>query len=178
LKTEETLEKYVPEILDEKLTREFEEDMEKIRDKKVKGEKVLKNAEKFLKKALDHFKENENKIGKALEESIIETRDEINNIGKCHNCKDGDLRIIYNRRFKSYFIGCGGYPKCKTTFSLPWGLPKKTGKECKECGYPIVKVIRKGKRPLDYCINKECKLKEEYFEEQQKKVKKTKSQKK
>ena len=177
LKTEETLEKYVPEILDEKLTREFEEDMEKIREKKVKGVTVLDHAKKFLTKALKHFKENEEKIGKALEESIIETRDEINNIGKCQNCKEGDLRIIYNRRFKSYFIGCGGYPKCKTTFSLPWGLPKKTSNTCKECGYPIVKVIRKGKRPLDYCINKECKLKKEYFEEQQK-IKPTKSRKK
>ena len=49
---------------------------------------------------------------------------------------------------------------------------------CKECGYPVVKIIRKGKRPLMFCVNKSCKLKEKYFEEQQKEAKSKKSQKK
>ncbi len=178
LKIEDTLEKYCPEILDEKLTREFEEDMDKIREKKIKGEIVLENAKKFLTKTLKHFKENEIKIGKGLEEASVETRDEMTLLGPCHVCKEGQLRITFNRRFKSYFISCNAYPNCKTTFSLPWGLPKKTGQVCKECGYPVVKIIRKGKRPIDYCINKECKLKKQYFEEQQKEAKSKKPQKK
>ncbi len=162
LKTVETLEKYCPEILDEKLTRHFEEEMEKIMENKRKGEEILKEAREVLTKILKHFKENEERIGKELANANLETRDKATIIGKCLNC-DNDLKITYSKQNKSYFIGCSNYPKCTTTFSLPKNaLPKPTNILCKECGYPIVNMIRKGKRPYQFCINAECKTKEEY----------------
>ncbi len=161
LRTVETLDKYCPEILDEALTREFEEDMELIREKKKKGEQILEAARKVLTKILEKFKIHENSIGKALAEANMETMDSQSIVGKCEKC-GSDLRILYSRRFKSRFVACAGYPNCKTTFSLPQGLPKPTEKKCPECGFPMVMIIRAGKRPYDYCINKMCPPKVEW----------------
>tara|TARA_Y100000310_G_scaffold159627_1_gene159288 strand:- start:49601 stop:51682 length:2082 start_codon:yes stop_codon:yes gene_type:complete len=165
LKTVETLEKYCPEILDEKLTRHFEEEMEQIIEDKKQGEKVLEEAEEILTKTLEHFKENEKKIGKQLSAAHIETRDKASKVGECPNCKK-DLRLIYYKVNKSFFVGCSSYPKCKTTFSLPkFSLPKPTEELCKECNFPIITMIRRGKRPYQFCINSECKTKEQYKKE-------------
>ncbi|MBI2667353.1 DNA topoisomerase I [Candidatus Woesearchaeota archaeon] len=162
MKTIETLEKYCPEILDEKLTRHFEEEMELIMENKKKGEEILEEAKEVLTKTLNHFKENEKKIGKELSEANIETRDKANTVGKCPNCSN-NLRIMYSKSNKSYFIGCSSYPECKTTFSVPKNaLPKPTDNLCSECGSPVLNMIRKGKRPYQFCLNPNCKLKEEY----------------
>jgi len=173
LKTVETLDKYCPEILDEKMTRDLEEDMEEIRAGKETKEKVIDRAKRDLDKILKHFKENEIKIGKELSVANQETLEKESIVGKCPECKKNDLRIMYSRRFKSYFVACSGYPKCKTTFSLPnYALPKPTDKLCEECKSPLVLMIRKGKRPYEYCINKQCPKKEEWLKQQQKIIKK------
>ena len=170
IKTIEILKKYSPEIIDEKLTRDFEEEMEQIREEKIKKEDVLDHAVKELTKILLKFKKQEKEIGKELLEAIKETREKAAVIGKCHNCKEGDLRILYSKRFKSYFVACSGYPTCKTTFSLTKGLPKPTEKKCPSCDYPLVKIIRPGVRPFDYCINKTCPKRIEWMKENKKKV--------
>lgn len=156
LKIIETLDKYCPEILDEKLTRAFEEDMQGILEKKHKEKEILERAKKELTKTLEHFKENESKIGQALSDANKITQKEESFIGKCPVCKKGDLRILYSKQYKSHFIACDKYPECKTTFSVPLGLIKPTKNFCKECNYPIVNIIRKGRRPFEFCINKNC----------------------
>ncbi len=162
LKTVEILDKYCPEILDENLTREFEEDMEKIRSGKSSEEKVLKNAEDFLGKVLKKFKAKEKEIGQALSGSYKQTMKEESFVMKCDNC-EGDLQIRYTPKFKSYFIACNKYPDCRKSFSLPRGyLAKSTNKKCKSCEFPEVLLIKKGKRPWSFCINPSCPKKEEY----------------
>ncbi len=74
IETVEILEKYVPEIIDEKLTTEFEEEMALIRAGKHKQELVLKKAEKHLKELLGNFKKKEKVIGKEILSSIKEQR--------------------------------------------------------------------------------------------------------
>ena len=162
IKTIETLEKYCPEIVDEKLTRHFEEEMEQIQDGKKKKEEVIGEAEKVLTKVFKHFKANEEKIGKSLLAANIETLHTQTLVGKCFEC-DGGLKINYSKKNKSYFISCNKYPDCKAIFSIPkYALPKPSGKFCDECNYPVIKMIRKGKRPYEFCINKNCKKKLEY----------------
>ena len=160
LKMVQTLEKYCPEILDEEMTRKLEQDMEEIREKKETKEKVIDEAEKHLSKILKHFKENELKIGKALSEANIETLEQESRIGQCPECKKGTLQIKKGRF--GLFIACDRYKEgCKTTFSLPSNaLIKPTGKICKECSYPEILVIRRGRRPQNVCLNINCKTKE------------------
>ena len=126
LKTIETLDKYCPEIIDVKMTRSLEKDMEKIREGKETKTQVIEHAKKDLTKILNHFKENEIKIGKALTKSYDETQKTESIIGKCNLCEK-DLKIMYSRKNKSYFVACSNYPECKNTFSLPgYSLPKPT----------------------------------------------------
>ena len=167
IKIIETLERYSPEIIDEKLTRHFEEETDLIEEGKKTKEKVVDESKKVLIKILEKFKKNELNIGKELAEANKLTRDKATIIGKCPVCKEGDLRILYNRNNKTYFVACNKYPECKTTFSMPkYALPKPND-ICEECGFPRLKMIRKGKRPYDFCINPGCPSRKRYLEERE-----------
>ena len=158
METIKILEKHAPEIIDEKLTADFEEDMEKIREGKEKQDPVLEKAKKFLINVLEKFRKKEKQIGEEIIKSVQETRDEQNYIGKCPTCNEGILQM---RRGKfGRFIACNKYPDCKTTFKVPaTGLIKHSDKICESCQHPMVDIIQKGKRPQQTCINLNCKSK-------------------
>lgn len=148
------LEKYAPVIVDEQLTATFEEDMEKIREGKEKQEKVLMEAKNVLSKLCADFKKKEKLVGKEILQSLVETRDEQNYIGKCLKCQEGKLTM---RRGKfGRFIACDKYPECTTTFKAPaFGLIRSTDKICEHCQHPIVLITQK-RRKQEVCINGNC----------------------
>ena len=155
IQTEMILEKYIPEIVDEELTRHFELDMDQIREGKKKGEEILTEAKEVLTGLLEKFREKEDEVGKKLQKTFEETRALLTTVGKCPNCEEGML--ILRKGKYGRFIACDKYPDCKTTFKLPSaGLVKPTEKTCPDCGLPIVLMIRKGKKPQEVCINPEC----------------------
>jgi DNA topoisomerase-1 len=158
IRTIETLEKHSPKIVDEKLTAKFEDEMEEIREGKKKEEEVLNEAREAIRKILDEFKGKEKEIGKELHSANIETRDAMTTLGNCPNCKDGKLQI---RKGKfGQFAACNNYPNCKTTFSLPKNaFIKPSDKICETCKFPMVQTIKKGKQPMHFCLNPECKSK-------------------
>ncbi len=165
IKLIESLEKHSPIIIDEKLTREIEKDMDNIRNSKKDLEKkektTLKKAEKSITIISKDFKKQENEIGKELNqanEAGWEQQKEDNKLGvKCPGCKKGELTLKYTPRFKSYFVACTEYPNCRQTFSLPsQSLIKKTEKICEDCNYPMLLRIKQGKRPWVFCFNKNC----------------------
>ncbi|MCK4590009.1 MAG: DNA topoisomerase I [Nanoarchaeota archaeon] len=163
------LEKYCHEILDEKLTREFENEMEEIRSGKERVNHVLDTAKKVLTKILDKFKKHEKDIGKELLEAVREAEQEARTIGECPVCGKGTLKIIRSKKTKKQFVACDRYPKCETTYPLPQrALIQNSEKVCKDCNYPMIMVIRKGKRPQELCINPKCKSKK--LEAEEKKV--------
>jgi len=166
----DSLEKHSPVIIDEKLTREIEKDMDNIRASKKELEKkeitIIKKAETALIKISEDFKKNELKIGKELvsaNEALWEQQKEDNKLNiKCPGCKKGELTIKYTPRFRSYFVACTEYPNCKQTFSLPSNsLIKKTEKVCEECNYLMLLRIKEGKRPWIFCFNPICPSKKE-----------------
>ena len=158
IRTIETLEKYCPKIIDEALTRHFEEEMEKIRESQQNKKVILEEAKEAITKIIVEFKKHEKEIGSELLKAERETWDEINYIGKCPNCKEGNLQL---RKGKfGMFIACNKYPDCKTTFKLPGNALIKPSKNiCKTCNMPMVFAIKKGKRPREFCINPKCKSK-------------------
>lgn len=155
----DVLDKYCPEILDDELTKKFEEEMDLISHKKVTSEEVLDNAHEFLKKVLSNFKEKEKEIGEEFIVANKETLDHQNTLGPCPKCKEGKLKI---RRGKyGSFAACDKYPDCKTTFSLPKGVMIKPTTKVSDSGYPIVLVINKGKRPQEISLNHEDNIPED-----------------
>ncbi len=150
-----TLTKYCPTIIDEELTRTFEEDMENIREKKSSQKKILEAAKKVLLGIFKQFDEHKKHIGTELLAANRETEQKASLIGKCPVCGKGELHI---RRGKfGMFIACSDYPKCTTTFSIPhYGLIQSAMKECEHCHYPMILIIQQGRRPRIACINQKC----------------------
>jgi DNA topoisomerase-1 len=158
MKIIETLEKYCPEIIDEQLTRHFEEEMENIREKGMDKEKVLEEAKKVLTKMLKEFKASEKKIGESLKAAHQETMNKESYICKCPSCH-GNLKMKFSRKGKTKvrFIACDNYPKCTVSFAIPQsGGIKGTEKFCAHCKQPIVLVFMRKKKPQEVCLNKEC----------------------
>jgi len=156
------LEKNVSEVVSEQLTRHFEQETEKIELGKEKREKVLEEARKTLTKILKKFKKKENKIGKALTKSVIETEEKQSILGKCPKC-GGILKVHKSWRTKKRFVGCSNYPKCRYGQPLPReGIIEPTGKVCPDCGSPIIQIRRMGKRPFRTCVDINCPTKKEW----------------
>jgi len=149
------LEKHVSEIVDENLTRHFEEQMEQIREHKAKGEFILEEAKKVLIKLLSSFKAKEKDVGEGLRTTFQDTRITLTRVGKCPKCADGHLALRKGKFGK--FIACDTYPACDATFKLPAvGGVEVTDKTCEACNHPIIKIIKKAKKPQDVCINPDC----------------------
>ncbi|PIN91217.1 DNA topoisomerase I [Candidatus Pacearchaeota archaeon CG10_big_fil_rev_8_21_14_0_10_32_14] len=169
-----TLEKHSPIIIDEKLTRHFEKEMDELLESKKKEHiiekenKVIDEAKETVTKIINQFEKEEKEIGQEL---IVAT-DELREIEKkdnelmiCPSCGIGKLAITYSRKNKKYFIACNAYPNCKTTFSLPPnGNIKKVEdknqddglKKCEHCQFPLLMTLRSGKRPWIFCFNSNC----------------------
>lgn len=152
----EALDKYCPEILSEKLTRKFEEEMDFIYKGKYDKEKTLEEARGLLTKILKKFKAKEKEIGKGLNKAVSITRKKASEVGPCPNCGKM-LKLMFSRAKRSRFIGCSGYPDCKTGFPMPQkGKVTTTENLCKHCNHPILRVQFMGKRPWNLCINPLC----------------------
>ncbi|XRO76689.1 DNA topoisomerase I [Methanocaldococcus sp. 10A] len=158
----ETLKRFCPEIIDEKMTRDLEEKLEKIQFRKIKKDDVLEEAEKRLRKILEEFKKKEEDIGIYLIKNLDATNKKAKIVGKCPKC-GGDLILI--RYKKSRFVGCSNYPECDVKYSLPdKGRIKIPNKVCEACKAPILKI---GDREV--CINPECPLKHVEVKEENRK---------
>ena len=160
-----TLKKHSPIIIEEKLTRNFEKEMNEIQKAKKglkeKQEKILEDAKSSITNIANDFKKKEEKIGLALVKANKENYErerENNTLNLCEKCKKGKLRILFNRKSFRYFVACNSYPECKNTYSLPPNaLIKPAVKTC-ECGFPKLLAIRKAKRPWEFCFNPNCKF--------------------
>lgn len=157
MRTIATLEKYCPEIIDEELTRSIEEEMDGIRERKTTPDQVLEHARKALDKTLKRFKEHEEAIGTELLEAQRETQDDQATLGKCPQCADGMVKIMFSRKTKKRFVGCSSYPDCDFTAPIPQaGVIKSADKVCEHDQYPMLKVQLRGKRPQVLCLNRDC----------------------
>ncbi len=181
----ETLEKYSPIILDEKLTKEMTEELEEIEVAKKgfeeKEKEILSEAKEAVSKIAEGMSKNLDAMGKCLADAnavVWEQEREANTMSECPVCHKGKLRVMYGKRFSRYFVSCDAYPECKTIYSLPpkgmmkpARLSKKAANEsgkkegdlemCGECGFPLVLSFQKGKSPWKFCFNPDCPSNEE-----------------
>ncbi len=170
MKVAGTLKKYVPDLVDEKLTRKFENELEKIMQEKIKKEKVLGQAKKAVTRICAEFRENEDKIGKDLADAVMKTQDDMAVLGKCVKC-DGDLKVMFSPFSKKHFVGCTSYSRCaacgftkkacKCVCPICGGEKGKCACEWKQkiwtpkcsCGYPLpgMATIQKTDKVCEHC---------------------------
>lgn len=176
MKLIESLEKYSPIIVDENLTRQLEDEMEKISETKSeravlekKEEEIIAKARKLIEDISKEFRAHEIEIGRDILgglENLREEQRESNIIMPCRTCGKGNLRILFNKNSRRNFVACSSYPECKQTYTLPPNsLIKKSDKNCVECGFPKLLSIRKGRRPWEFCFNPECETNKKRLEE-------------
>ena len=141
----DTLKKYSNKITSEELTREFETRLEEIMGGNVDKDLIIEKAKVELTSILDDIEKNKLKIGEELYKSYRESRV----VGKC---KCGQNLILIDSPRGSTFVGCSGYPDCKSTYSMPMGATvlKTT---CEDCGLPLISF---GKPRQRACLDPKC----------------------
>lgn len=181
----DTLEKYAAIILSEEMTAEMGRELEEIEGAEKNyfemEEKVLDEGRKAVSKIAEGMSENLKEMGESLADAnakVWEEEKEMNTMDTCRVCGKGKLRVMYGKRFGRYFVSCDAYPECKTIYSLPpkgmmkpARLSKKQAEEegrkegdleyCKDCGFPLVLSLQRGKSPWKVCFNMECVSNEE-----------------
>ena len=163
LKISSVIKEYVPDFADEKLTRKFEEELEGVMSGKEKKEKVLDDAKVAVTKICDEFRQHEDEIGKELGEAIMQMQDEKSVLGKCPSCGK-DLKVMFSPKTRKHFCGCSGYKDgCRTSYPLPHEASfQPLNKICDKCKTPIIKVIRRGRRTFNMCLDPKCETKADW----------------
>ncbi|MDD3985367.1 MAG: DNA topoisomerase I [Methanobacterium sp.] len=141
----DTLKEYSNKITSEELTREFETRLAEIMEGSANKELIIEKAKVELTSILDDIEKNKIIIGEELYNSYKESKI----VGKC---KCGHNLILIDSPRGSTFVGCSGYPDCKSTYSMPLGAAvlKTT---CQECGLPLISF---GKPRQRACLNPKC----------------------
>jgi DNA topoisomerase-1 len=156
------LRKYCPSVVSTEFTRKLEERMGEIQRGKETRENVVREAIEILKPVTEKLKEKERVIGAHLSQALSKSKIQERIIGACPTCKNGQLVIVQSRKTGKRFVGCTGYfeGNCRTAFPLPQrGFVKPSGRACKGCGWPTVRVWIRGRRLWNLCFNPECPLK-------------------
>ena len=142
------------DIMDYKFTAGMEEKLDLIAEKKAVWNIVLKEF-------YTPFMEVVNSVMKTGQRVVIESDK------KCPNC--GKVMLVKTSRFGTQFLGCSGYPECKTIISLNNSVELDSvdgdnkeatvDEKCEKCsGEMVMKIGPYGK----YLECKECKNRKKY----------------
>ena len=139
--------KYFTDIMNYQFTAEMETRLDDIAEEKVIWTDVLKEFYTPFNDTVDSAKKNMPRV--LIESDVL-----------CPKC--GKKMIVRTSRFGTQFLGCSGYPECKTMMPLNKDgsavqVDEKSDEKCEKCGSDmIIKVGPYGK--YLQCTNDECKL--------------------
>ncbi len=145
------------DIMDYKFTAGMESKLDEIADKKAVWNKVLQDF-------YTPFIENVNSVMKTAEKVKIETKI------MCPNC--GKPMLVRTSRQGNQFLGCSGYPECKTVMSLNAMSEEeqsednqqdidKCEEKCEKCGADMVFKTGPYGKYME-CTNEDCKFRKPY----------------
>src|SRR5574344_720198 len=138
--------KYFTDIMNYEFTAQMENKLDDIPEEKAVWTNVLKEFYTPFIETVDSAKKNMPKV--LIESDVV-----------CPKC--GKKMIVRTSRFGKQFLGCSGYPECKTILPLAKDgkveqVDEKTDEKCEKCGSDmIVKVGPYGK--YLQCTNDDCK---------------------
>lgn len=133
------------DIMDYKFTAGMEDKLDNIAEKKAIWNNVLRDFYDNFIETVNNAKQNMEKIN--IESDVV-----------CPNC--GKKMLVRNSRFGTQFLGCSGYPECKTMMPLNGEAnppePEKSDEKCEKCNSEMVIKIGPYGKYLQ-CLNEECK---------------------
>lgn len=139
------LTEHFADIMNYKFTAGMENKLDDVADQKAVWNKVIKEFYDPFIETVNNARQNMEKIN--IESDVV-----------CPNC--GKIMVVRNSRFGTQFLGCSGYPECKTMMPLNGSgeapESEKTDEKCEKCNSEmIIKVGPYGK--YFQCTNDECK---------------------
>lgn len=139
------LTEHFADIMNYKFTAGMETKLDDVADQKAVWNKVIKEFYDPFIETVNSARQNMEKIN--IESDVV-----------CPNC--GKIMVVRNSRFGTQFLGCSGYPECKTMMPLNGNgeapEAEKTDEKCEKCNSEmIIKVGPYGK--YFQCTNEECK---------------------
>ncbi len=135
------------DVMDYDFTAGMENKLDEIAEKKAKWDKVLKDFYDPFVKIVADAKQNMERIN--IESDI-----------KCPNC--GKPMVVRTSRFGSQFLGCSGYPECKTMMPLKATQesaqqePEVCEEKCEKCGSDMIYKVGPYGKYME-CTNADCK---------------------
>lgn len=135
------------DVMDYDFTAGMENKLDEIAEKKAKWDKVLKDFYEPFVKIVADAKQNMERIN--IESDI-----------KCPNC--GKPMVVRTSRFGSQFLGCSGYPECKTMMPLnatqesAQQEPEVCEEKCDKCGSDMIYKVGPYGKYME-CTNADCK---------------------
>lgn len=154
----DSLSKHATTISSPDMTAELETEMDGIAEGRRSHGEVVDKSRRMLTKVMVELVANQEAVGADIRDGIKEGK----MVGKCPKC-DSELRIIRAKKSKKRFVGCSKYPDCSQAYPLPqFGDVIPLGTLCDQCGSPKIKVVSKGKRPWELCLDPACPTKEAY----------------
>lgn len=150
------LERHANLVTTPEMTSDLERDMDAIVDGKQTLEVVVDRSRESLSRILAIMEREKEDIAREIREGI--KGDTV--LGTCPRC-GGELRIRRAKKTGKRFAGCGSYPECDAVYPLPQkGGIVASGETCEACGSPRIKVITRGRRPWELCLDPSCPTKE------------------
>jgi DNA topoisomerase-1 len=147
------LEDNADQIARTEMTSRLEEDMTQIAEGAKDQETVVSESQEMLAKSLDILMAHRDNI----KDEVTEALRNQNQMGICPKCKTGYLVMRRSKRGKR-FIACNAYPECENTYPLPqFGTILAHESPCKKCGGPQVRMAMNRRKPVDVCLDINCK---------------------
>ncbi len=153
----EALMRHMKPVSTPEMTSQLEDEMNEIAEEQKSKDEVVKHSRQLLKSVMNDLEGEKESLKQTVKAGIKAE----GLIGKCP-C-GGELRIVVSRKSKKRFVGCSNYfnsdgkQKCSISYPLPQkGMVVSTGQTCSLCGAPLVKVVNKGKKPWEICLNPGC----------------------
>jgi DNA topoisomerase I len=165
LEVAEILAKHCAPVVSIELTRKLEERMHKIQQGTETRENTVRDAINVLRQVTTELKDNEKTLCENLSQAIRRAKLEERTVGTCPKCRNGRLVILHSKKTGKRFVGCTNYFEsiCEAAFPLPQsGKIKPSGKKCRGCGWPVLRVRMKKKRFWNLCLNPDCQLKKHW----------------
>lgn len=147
----EALEEHADRITKPEMTAHLEDDMDEIARGVRKGEEVVEESQSMLEEVVEVLQNNKEAIATEIKAALQQQ----NYVGKCNQCKEGDLMIMRSPRGVR-FLGCSRYPQCMNRHPLPQnGIILAAQENCPECGSPLIKRLSGGRTEV-FCVDSEC----------------------
>jgi DNA topoisomerase I len=146
------LERHATMVTSPDMTSELEKDMDAIAEGEQTLDLVVFRSREVLGNILDIMEREKEDIASEIKAGM--RGDTV--LGECPSCK-GELTTKTARKSGKRFAGCASYPDCTQTYPLPQkGSILAMGENCEECGTPRIRVITKGRKPWELCLDPDC----------------------